>query len=101
MGWVASTSVALGYILDTGEDANDNDRLVAEKKTLFWANFPFDVGVFFPKASLICFYYNLFEKSHRKERIILKFITLYTGMAFLVTVFSDIFTCGLDISVNW
>jgi hypothetical protein len=74
---------------------------VALKKIRFATNYFFDFGIYFPKFSIIAFYFNLVPCTHPGMRTILYALTGLTASFSLVTFFSDTFWCGPDPSVNW
>ncbi|KZL74741.1 archaeal flagellin N-terminal-like domain-containing protein [Colletotrichum tofieldiae] len=61
----------------------------------------FDLGFYFPRFSLLAFYYQLFPGAEKKLRLNLHLVTAYTTCAFFTTGFVDIFWCGADVSKNW
>ncbi|WAO91732.1 Hypothetical protein NCS54_00921300 [Fusarium falciforme] len=74
---------------------------VSLDKIRFATNYFFDTGIYFPKFSIIAFYYNLIPPTHPQMRIALYILTFITGAFALVTFFGDTFWCGPDPSVNW
>ncbi|OBS28458.1 hypothetical protein FPOA_02396 [Fusarium poae] len=74
---------------------------VALKKIRFATNYFFDFGIYFPKFSILAFYFNLVPCTHPGMRTLLYALTGLTACFSLVTFFSDTFWCGPDPSVNW
>ncbi|KAG8676512.1 hypothetical protein FPOAC2_02613 [Fusarium poae] len=74
---------------------------VALKKIRFATNYFFDFGIYFPKFSILAFYFNLVPCTHPGMRTLLYALTGLTASFSLVTFFSDTFWCGPDPSVNW
>ncbi|EKJ72980.1 hypothetical protein FPSE_06876 [Fusarium pseudograminearum CS3096] len=74
---------------------------VALKKIRFATNYFFDFGIYFPKFSIIAFYFNLVPFTHPGMRALLYALAGLTASFSLVTLFSDTFWCGPDPSVNW
>ncbi|KAG8357825.1 hypothetical protein FVEN_g4316 [Fusarium venenatum] len=71
------------------------------KKIRFATNYFFDFGIYFPKFSILAFYFNLVPCTHPGMRTLLYALTGLTASFSLVTFFSDTFWCGPDPSVNW
>ncbi|KAL2678778.1 hypothetical protein Neosp_009529 [[Neocosmospora] mangrovei] len=74
---------------------------VSLDKIRFATNYFFDTGIYFPKFSIIAFYYNLIPPTHPQMRIALYILTFITGAFALTTFFGDTFWCGPDPSINW
>ena len=64
-------------------------------------NYFFDFGIYFPKFSIIAFYFNLVPCTHPGMRTLLYALAALTASFSLVTFFADTFWCGPDPSVNW
>ncbi|VTT58851.1 unnamed protein product [Fusarium fujikuroi] len=84
-------------------DAMDNFTIdnVAIRKVRFATNHLFDTGIYFPKFSIIAFYFNLVPISQPKIRIALYCLAGITASFAVITFFCDWFWCGPDPSVNW
>ncbi|KAK1963982.1 hypothetical protein LY78DRAFT_640443 [Colletotrichum sublineola] len=67
----------------------------------FFSSVIFDLGFYFPRFSLLAFYYELFPASEKKLRLCLHIVTVYCTCAFLTAAFVDLFWCGSDLSINW
>ncbi|EEU43355.1 uncharacterized protein NECHADRAFT_45239 [Fusarium vanettenii 77-13-4] len=74
---------------------------VSLDKIRFATNYFFDTGIYFPKFSIIAFYYSLTPPKHPEMRIALQILTFITGAFALITFFGNTFWCGPDPSVNW
>ncbi|KAJ4311208.1 hypothetical protein N0V84_010570 [Fusarium piperis] len=74
---------------------------VSLDKIRFATNYFFDTGIYFPKFSIIAFYYNLIPQTQPKMRMALYALTAITGGCALITFFGDTFWCGPDPSINW
>ncbi|KAI6749785.1 hypothetical protein HG531_007050 [Fusarium graminearum] len=71
------------------------------KKIRFATNYFFDTGIYFPKFSIIAFYFNLVPITNPTMRRALFGLTGITVAFALITVFCDTFWCGPNPSVNW
>ncbi|KAF5675527.1 hypothetical protein FHETE_2524 [Fusarium heterosporum] len=81
------------------DDFNVNNT--ALKKIRFATNYFFDTGIYFPKFSIITFYWNLVPITHPEMRIALYVLLGITSSFALATFLGDTFWCGADPSVNW
>ncbi|KAH7162042.1 hypothetical protein B0J13DRAFT_600778 [Dactylonectria estremocensis] len=70
-------------------------------KIRFTVNYFFDTGMYFPKFSIIAFYYALVPLTQPKMRIALYVLTGITASSCLVTFFNATLWCGSDIASNW
>lgn len=61
----------------------------------------FDLGFYFPRFSLLAFYYKLFPISEPRLRVFLYIVTFYTIACFFTTAGLDLLSCGFDIAKNW
>ncbi|KAM5343667.1 hypothetical protein ACJ41O_012204 [Fusarium nematophilum] len=84
-------------------NAMDNFTISNESldKIRFATNYFFDTGIYFPKFSIIAFYYNLVPPTNPRMRKALYVLTGITATCALITFFGDTFWCGPDPSVNW
>ncbi|KAF4452202.1 hypothetical protein F53441_4941 [Fusarium austroafricanum] len=84
-------------------NAMDNFTLdnVSIRKARFATNYFFDTGIYFPKFSIIMFYYNLVPITQPRMRTALYVLAGITGSFAIITFFCDTFWCGPDPSVNW
>jgi len=64
-------------------------------------NFIFDVGLYLPKFSMLTLYFKLIPITLPGLRTMTYIVTGFTAASALVTLFADIFWCGLNVSVNW
>ncbi|KAM0302281.1 hypothetical protein ACHAPM_004272 [Fusarium culmorum] len=71
------------------------------KKIRFATNYFFDTGIYFPKFSIIAFYFNLVPVTNPTMRRALFGLTGITVAFAFITVFCDTFWCGPNPSVNW
>ncbi|KAF4458418.1 hypothetical protein FALBO_14844, partial [Fusarium albosuccineum] len=67
----------------------------------FATNYFFDLGIYFPKFSIVAFYHNLVPVTHPEMRILLHALTGITVSFALITFFCDTFWCGPDPSIDW
>ncbi|KAH8738390.1 hypothetical protein BGZ61DRAFT_526370 [Ilyonectria robusta] len=70
-------------------------------KIRFAVNYFFDTGMYFPKFSIIAFYYALVPPTQPTMRIALYTLTGITVASCLVTFFDATLWCGADIASNW
>jgi hypothetical protein len=63
------------------------------KQDTYVANILYDVGLYYPKASLISFYWRLIPPSFITFRRILWFIVIYTTASALTVFFLELFWC--------
>jgi hypothetical protein len=61
----------------------------------------FDTSFYYPRFSLLAFYFELFPRSEPGLRICLYSLIVYTVACYLVTAGVDIFWCGSDVYENW
>ncbi|KAF2877700.1 hypothetical protein BDV95DRAFT_155473 [Massariosphaeria phaeospora] len=99
-GWVACSIKSLSIQIDHPLDEDLLTDSVDYLKTVFLSCYFFDFGLYFPKASLIAFYWWLIPSGFRRLRI-----AVYTGAAFLLVTFiatisTDTFIAN-TISDNW
>lgn len=76
-------------------------ELTMKTQVRFATNYFFDTGVYFPKFSIIAFYYSIVPVTHPRTRITLHVIAAITVASALVTFFGDTFWCGSNLAVNW
>ncbi|KAH6693848.1 archaeal flagellin N-terminal-like domain-containing protein [Plectosphaerella plurivora] len=104
---VASAINALGLIIcDTLTfqlGVMDNwEPSVALSKIGFASNYFYDVGMGFPKLSMVAFYWAYFPvESSPGIRKVLWGITAFVCACYLAILFDDTFFCGSDVSVQW
>ncbi|KAL7757381.1 hypothetical protein ACKLNR_011908 [Fusarium oxysporum f. sp. zingiberi] len=87
------------YSMDAMDDFTIDN--VAIRKIRFATNHFFDTGIYFPKFSIIAFYFNLVPISQPKMRIALYCLAGLTTSFAVITFFCDWFWCGPDPSINW
>ncbi|KAF2131274.1 hypothetical protein P153DRAFT_383387 [Dothidotthia symphoricarpi CBS 119687] len=101
VGWVVCSIKALHLQIDfplEGEELVTNS--VDYLKVVFVASYFFDVGVYFPKASLIAFYWWLIPLSFGRLRVWVYVCTAYTAAVFVASILTDTFISP-SISDNW
>lgn len=75
---------------------------VALSKIGFSSNYFYDVGMGFPKLSMVAFYWAYFPlESSPGMRKVLWGITAFVCACYLAILFDDTFFCGSDVSVQW
>uniref|UniRef100_A0A8H7KEK0 Rhodopsin domain-containing protein n=1 Tax=Bionectria ochroleuca TaxID=29856 RepID=A0A8H7KEK0_BIOOC len=67
----------------------------------FTVNYWFDFGMYFPKFSIISFYYTLVPRTQPRMRQALYGLTAITVASSLVTFFDATLWCGTNIKSNW
>jgi hypothetical protein len=67
----------------------------------FATNYLFDVGLYFPKYSILAFYYMIIPVTAPETRKALYAVTLFVVVSTLVTFFGDTFWCGTNPNINW
>ena len=70
------------------------------QQTVFISCYFFDIGLYFPKASITAFYWWLIPVVFRRMRIALYITTVYLGAAVLASVLTDTLIVR-PISDNW
>ncbi|POS69745.1 hypothetical protein DHEL01_v211861 [Diaporthe helianthi] len=70
-------------------------------KVRFSTKFFFDVGLYFPKFSLVMSYATMVPLTEPRMRVFLGCIATYLVLACLTAIFADLFWCGKDVSINW
>ncbi|CAH0018015.1 unnamed protein product [Clonostachys rhizophaga] len=70
-------------------------------KVRFFQNYWFDVGMYFPKFSLLSFYYRLVPPTKPRIRKLLYLLIAFTVACSLVTFLDATFWCRADIASNW
>ncbi|KAM0331404.1 hypothetical protein ACHAQA_003077 [Verticillium albo-atrum] len=75
---------------------------VALSKIGFSSNYFYDVGMGFPKLSMIAFYWAYFPvKTNSGMRKALWGITAFVCACYIAILFDDTFFCGADVSIQW
>jgi hypothetical protein len=68
----------------------------------FASNYFYDVGMGFPKLSMIAFYWEYFSSQIGSGmRKVLIGITAFVSACYFAILWSDTFFCGKDVSVQW
>jgi hypothetical protein len=88
-----------------------NSREKAKRKThhltthaqiSFASNYFYDVGMGFPKLSMLAFYYTYFTpSSSRSIRNVILACTAFVTICYLTILFDDTFFCGIPVSTQW
>ncbi|KAL2276072.1 hypothetical protein FJTKL_01358 [Diaporthe vaccinii] len=111
--WISDVLLVIGLICTVGNIMCDTliykvDGLLEYKhvtqylgKIRFATKFFFDAGLYFPKFSLLMSYATMVPVTEPRMRIFLGCIAVYLVLACLTAVFSDLFWCGKDVSINW
>lgn len=74
---------------------------VALSKVSFASNYFYDVGMGFPKMSMLAFYWGIFPTERRALRKAVYIVTAYVCTAYFVVLWIDTFYCGIPVSVQW
>ncbi|KAI4607315.1 hypothetical protein J4E80_009710 [Alternaria sp. BMP 0032] len=104
---LASALVALGLIICdtlTYQMGVLDEYETSEKlsKISFASNYFYDVGMGFPKLSMLAFYWAFFNLAgHPGLRKMLFGITAFVVASYLTILFDDTFFCGTPVSVQW
>ena len=67
----------------------------------FASNYFYDTGMYFPKFSMLAFYYQLIPVTMPRLRMVLHAVTAFTVASALATCFADTFWCGANVAANW
>lgn len=71
-------------------------------KISFASNYFYDVGMGFPKMSMLAFYWAYFPaETSPTMRKALWGITAFVGISYMAILWDDAFFCGKDVSVQW
>ncbi|KAH7303457.1 hypothetical protein B0I35DRAFT_364900 [Stachybotrys elegans] len=76
-------------------------KLISLLQIRFATNYFFDVGIYFPKISIVVLYYRLVPTTKPRMRAALWVLCIITVLSCLWTFFADTFWCGSDPSANW
>ncbi|KAI8934474.1 hypothetical protein NX059_008176 [Plenodomus lindquistii] len=104
---IASALDALGLIIcDTLTYQmgvlDEYETSVKLSKISFSSNYFYDVGMGFPKLSMLAFYWAYFDlSSHSGMRKMLYGMTGFVVTCYLTILFDDTFFCGSNVSVQW
>ncbi|KAG9206246.1 hypothetical protein G6514_004970 [Epicoccum nigrum] len=81
---------------------DDYETSVKLSKISFASNYFYDVGMGFPKLSMLAFYWAYFNlSSHPGLRKMLYGMTGFVVACYLTILFDDTFFCGSNVSVQW
>lgn len=67
----------------------------------FATNYFFDFGLYFPKFSMLAFYFQIIPRTHPVLRKAMYAVIAFVTCASLTTLFADTFWCGTNVSINW
>ncbi|KAL1311456.1 hypothetical protein AAFC00_004401 [Neodothiora populina] len=70
-------------------------------KVSFASNYFYDVGMGFPKMSMLAFYWGVFPRDRPVLRKFVYGVTAYVCCAYIVVLWIDTFYCGGNVSVQW
>ncbi|QPC60778.1 hypothetical protein HYE67_003009 [Fusarium culmorum] len=101
VGWVVSSAIAMDIV--DNNPVTDEEGLVHDVrylKTVFIAEYCFDVGIYWPKLSITAFYWRLIPDIFRSLRIALYAITTYLVCCMIVAFLLNTLIAG-NISNNW
>ncbi|RDW82766.1 hypothetical protein BP6252_03878 [Coleophoma cylindrospora] len=93
LGWAISTGLALKFNGYSWADSSSDELNVPLQRCLFAAEVLFDVGLYFPKFSLLALYYVVINDCFRKTRIALRAITTFIALASLTVLILDFAIC--------
>jgi hypothetical protein len=91
----------LTYQMNAMDDFSLTSTSTPVKKIRFATNYFFDTGIYFPKFSIIAFYFNLVPVTNSAMRRALYALTAITAAFALTTCLCVTFWCGPDPSINW
>lgn len=74
---------------------------VALSKVSFASNYFYDVGMGFPKMSMLAFYWGIFPTNRPTLRKAVYAVTAYVCTAYMIVLWMDTFYCGVPVSVQW
>jgi hypothetical protein len=74
---------------------------VALSKVSFASNYFYDVGMGFPKMSMLAFYWGIFPSDRPTLRKAVYAVTAYVCVAYMIVLWMDTFYCGVPVSVQW
>ncbi|KAF5024155.1 hypothetical protein F66182_3790 [Fusarium sp. NRRL 66182] len=101
LGWFICSTLALRILMDTpavGDELSVNS--VPYLKTVFVAQYFFDIGIYFSKISITLFYWTLIPRVMGPLRQVLLAITIYLGCSLVATILTNTLITR-PISNNW
>ncbi|KAF5246218.1 hypothetical protein FANTH_6985 [Fusarium anthophilum] len=101
LGWFICSTLALKILIDNpaiGPELVVNN--VEYLKTVLVAEYFFDTGIYFPKISIVLFYWTLIPRVLETLRRVLFGISVYLGCTLLASVLTNTLIC-LPFSDNW
>ncbi|KAI8627450.1 hypothetical protein F5Y19DRAFT_443177 [Xylariaceae sp. FL1651] len=83
--------------------AMENPYLISESllKVQYATAYLFDIGMYFPKLSMLAFYFHLFPLCEVLLRKALYIVTVFVTVSAVATLFLRTFWCGRNPSANW
>jgi len=99
-GWFACSTKALYILIDHPLDEETRSDSVVYLKVVFVSVYFFDTGLYFPKASLVAFYWWLIPQGFRRLRIAVYVTTVVVACSFVASVLMDTLIAP-NISDNW
>ncbi|CAE7175526.1 hypothetical protein PTNB73_02838 [Pyrenophora teres f. teres] len=100
LGWVACSSKALVILIDHPLDEETRSDSIDYLKTVFASCFFFDTGLYFPKASLIAFYWWLIPPGFPRLRISVYVTAAAISCCWVASLLTDLLIAP-KISDNW
>ncbi|RMZ73430.1 hypothetical protein GMOD_00007938 [Pyrenophora seminiperda CCB06] len=100
LGWVACSSKALVILIDHPLDDETRSDSVDYLKTVFASVFFFDTGLYFPKASLVAFYWWLIPQGFTRLRVSICVATGIIACCLVASLLTDLLMAP-KISDNW
>ncbi|USP74694.1 hypothetical protein yc1106_01968 [Curvularia clavata] len=100
LGWFICSTRALFILVDHPLDEETRSDSVDYLKTVFASIYFFDTGLYFPKASLVSFYWWLIPAGFRRLRIAIYITTAIVASCFVASILSDTLIAP-KISDNW
>ncbi|RDW76093.1 hypothetical protein BP5796_06914 [Coleophoma crateriformis] len=93
LGWAISTGLALKFNGYSWADSSSDELNGQLQRCLFAAEILFDIGLYFPKFSLLALYFVIIKDCFRKTRIALRVITTFIALASLTVMVLDFAIC--------
>ncbi|CAG5179634.1 uncharacterized protein ALTATR162_LOCUS9384 [Alternaria atra] len=100
LGWFACSTQALYILVDHPLNEEAITDSVDYLKTVFVSCYFFDTGLYFPKASLVAFYWWLIPRGFKHLRISVYVTAAIIGCAWIASLLADTFIAP-SISDNW
>jgi hypothetical protein len=94
------TTDSVQYLVVSDTEHNDLVTTKAPYQTVFISCYFFDIGLYFPKFSIVAFYWWLIPAGFRRLRIAVYIATALIAGAFIASLLTDTLIAG-PISNNW